>query len=160
MFVRRVFAPLVMAALLLAAPATPVAAAPGPPPLHQGLLVSAQSPNLCLTGGAVGKVLATGVCDRANRFQNLFLTSTGILRVGLDCIQPDSTAEGARIRVAACNSQNGRQIWWFTAALQSRDRNGRCVTQNAVSADGKHGTVRLKACNGRPNRKWRSQALW
>ncbi|MBO3740953.1 ricin-type beta-trefoil lectin domain protein [Actinoplanes flavus] len=149
-----------MAASLLAAPVTPVVAAPGPPPLHQGLLVSGQSPNLCLTGGVVGKVLFTAVCDRSNRFQNLFLSSVGALQVGLNCVQPDSTAEGARIRVAACNAQGGRQNWWFTSALQSGDRRGRCVTQNAVSADGSHGTVRLKNCTGKPNQKWRSQALW
>ncbi|MEV0902673.1 RICIN domain-containing protein [Actinoplanes sp. NPDC049802] len=156
----RVLVSLVMAALLLAAPATPVAAVPGPPPLHQGLLVSGQAPNLCLTGGPIGTVVATAVCDRANPSQKFFLTSTGVLRVGLDCVQPDSTVHGAKIRIAACDEQGGRQKWWFTTVLQYGDRNGRCVTQNALSADRKRGTVRLKTCAGNPNQRWRSQSLW
>jgi hypothetical protein len=143
---------LVTAALLLAVPAVPAVAVPAPPPLHQGWIVTEQSPHRCLTGGVAGTVLHTAACDRADRDQDFYQTSEGHFTQGENCVQPNST--GSLAVVARCTFQ-ANQNWWYTTTLQAGDRRGRCLTALSVDAAGV-GKVRLRACNGAVTQRWRS----
>lgn len=147
---------LVAAALLLAAPAVPAVAVPVPPPLHQGWIVTEQSPYRCLTGGAAGALLHTQACDRANQDQDFYQTSEGHFTQGENCVQPNSV--GSRVVVSRCTYQ-ANQNWWYTTTLQAGDQQGRCLTELSVDASGV-GKVRLRACNGTAAQRWRSVNPW
>ncbi|GAA4926356.1 RICIN domain-containing protein [Actinoplanes utahensis] len=91
MFLRGVLLPMLSAAGLLGAPATPVAAVPGPPPLHQGWIITEQTPYRCLTGGPVGTILHTAACDRASKAQDFYQTSDGHFTQNGNCVQAVDT---------------------------------------------------------------------
>jgi hypothetical protein len=154
---------LVAAALLLAVPAVPAGAAPTPPPLHQGWIVTEQTPYRCLTGGPVGTVLHTADCDRAdqyqdraNQYQDFYQTSEGHFTQGENCVQPN--AAGTRAVVARC-TYRANQNWWYTTTLQAGDQRGNCLTELSVDASGV-GKVRLRACTGTAAQRWRSVNPW
>jgi Ricin-type beta-trefoil lectin domain len=147
---------LVTAALLLAGPAGPAVAVPAPPPLHQGWIVTGQTPSRCLTGGVAGTVLHTAACDRADKDQDFYQTSDGHFTQGENCVQPNST--GSRAVVARC-TYRAHQNWWFTTTLQAGGQQGRCLTELSVDAVGV-GKVRLRACSGAANQRWRSVNPW
>ena len=138
------------AGVLLAAPAV---AAPAPPPLHQGRLITGQGAGRCLTGGPVRTVLHNAPCHSGNDGQKFYQNSAGHFNNIGNCVQPDSPAAGAKVRVAACTFDGG-QDWWYTTTLRA-GRNGRCLTETSVGADNR-GQVRLRDCSAKPNRRWRS----
>lgn len=154
MLTSRVLTPLVAAAPFLAAPAA--VAAPAPPPLHQGWIVSEQSSNRCLTGGPAGTVLHTTACDRANKAQDFYQTSEGHFTQGENCVQPNSA--GTRAVVTRCTYQ-ANQNWWYATTLQPGDQRGRCLTEVAIDTAG-IGKVRLRACTGAATQRWRSVNPW
>ncbi|MEU4423251.1 RICIN domain-containing protein [Actinoplanes sp. NPDC024001] len=143
---------LLVAAAHLGAP-TPAAAAPAPPPLLQGWLVTGEAPGRCLTGGVVGVVLHTAACRPESPAQGFYQTSDGHFTNNGNCVRPDSLARGAIVRVVACNYQDD-QAWWFTTTLRA-GRFGRCLTEVAVSSAGQ-GTVRLRDCTGAATQRWRT----
>ncbi|HWS38029.1 MAG TPA: RICIN domain-containing protein [Actinoplanes sp.] len=154
----RLLLPVLVTAAVLTVSSVPAAAVPGPPPLHQGWIVSQQNPSRCLTGGGVGTTLFTSVCDRANKAQEFYQTSEGLFTQGENCVQPRTTSAGVKAKVAACSFQ-ADQNWWFTTVLQAGDQDGPCVTELKVDAAGR-GRVRLQDCTGALDQQWRSQAHW
>ncbi|GIF40021.1 RICIN domain-containing protein [Actinoplanes xinjiangensis] len=147
---------LVTAALPLAVPAVPVAAVPAPPPLHQGWIVTEQTPYRCLTGGPTGTVLHTADCDRANQGQDFYQTSEGHFTQGDNCVQPN--AAGTRAVVARC-TYRANQSWWYATTLRAGGRQGRCLTELSVDPAGV-GKVRLRPCTGAAGQRWRSVNPW
>lgn len=156
MLTRAVLSPLLFAALLLGAPPAPAAAVPGPPPLHQGWIVTQANPARCLTGGPPGTVLHTTVCDRGNKAQDFYQTSEGHFTQGENCVQPNTI--GSKVLVAACSYQP-EQGWWFATTLQAGGQKGRCVTELSVDASGL-GKVRLRDCTAAAGQQWRSVNPW
>ena len=123
---------------------TPATAAPAPPPLLQGRIVTQQNPARCLTGGPLGTVLHTAPCVSGNPAQNFYQTSAGHFTNDGRCVQPD----GTKARVATCTFRDD-QDWWFGTTLRAGEH-GRCLTEVGK------GTVRLRDCSDKPNRKWRA----
>ncbi|MBB2940303.1 hypothetical protein FB565_000007 [Actinoplanes lutulentus] len=156
MLTRRLIVPLVAAAFL-GGTAGPAAAVPGPPPLLQGWIVTERNPARCLTGGPVGTVLTTAACKSGNDAQEFYQTSEGHFTNDGNCVQPESDESGARVRVAAC-TYTADQEWWFTGTLRAGE-NGRCATEIAIDRTGV-GTVRLRNCSEKANRKWRNHTPW
>ncbi|MEU8243885.1 RICIN domain-containing protein [Actinoplanes missouriensis] len=152
MLTRAVLVPF-LAAALLGGSATAAVAVPAPPPLLQGWLVTERNPARCLTGGPIGTVLFTSPCKAGDQAQDFFQTSEGRFTANGNCVQP----AGSRLRVAACTFTDD-QDWWFTGTLRA-GRNGRCVTEVAIDRAGV-GTVRLRECSEKPNRKWRNHTPW
>jgi hypothetical protein len=147
---------LVAAAVPLVASAVPAVAAPAPPPLHQGWIVTEQTPYRCLTGGPTGTVLHTAACDRADQDQDFYQTSEGHFTQGENCVQPNAT--GSRAVVARC-TYKANQNWWYSTTLQAGDQRGNCLTELSVDASGV-GKVRLRACTGAVTQRWRSVNPW
>jgi hypothetical protein len=152
MLSRNVPASLLVAALALGLPAAPAAAAPGPPPLLQGWIVTPGSAYRCLTGGQAGAVVHTSACVRGNRAQLFHQTSEGHLTQGDNCLQPHSA--GSKVLVKACTFRPN-QNWWFTTTFQAGARNGPCLTEVAVDRSDV-GKVRLRDCTGAPTQTWRN----
>ena len=135
-------------------PAAPAAAAPAPPPLLQGRIVTEQDPDRCLTGGPIGTTLATAPCVPGNKAQSFYQTSAGHFTNDGNCVQPDSPAAGAKVRVAACTYRDN-QVWWFDTTLRAGPT-GRCLTEVSVDRSGQ-GVVRLRDCSDKANRRWRAR---
>lgn len=148
----RVLVPL-LTATMLGGSATAAVAVPGPPPLLQGWIVTERNPSRCLTGGPIGTVVHTSPCKAGNEAQQFYQTSEGHFTNNGNCMEPD----GSKIRIAACTFRD-EQSWWFTGTLRVGER-GRCVTEVSIDRSG-IGTVRLRACNDNPNRKWRNHTPW
>ncbi|WP_430780296.1 ricin-type beta-trefoil lectin domain protein [Actinoplanes sp. G11-F43] len=157
MLTRGVVLPL-LAVAMLAVPAGPAAAVPGPPPLHQGWIVTQQTPYRCLTGGPSGTTLFTSTCDRANKAQDFYQTSDGHFTQGENCVEPRTTTKGIKAKVALC-TYKAEQKWWFTTVLQAGDQKGPCLTEASVDAAGR-GRVRLQDCSGAASQQWRSLNPW
>ncbi|MEU4690342.1 RICIN domain-containing protein [Actinoplanes sp. NPDC023714] len=152
MLTRGVLVPFLTAAML-GGGETSAAAVPGPPPLLQGWLVTERNPGRCLTGGPVGTVLTTAPCRQGNDAQDFYQTSEGHFTNDGNCVEPHDSA----LRVAKC-TYRGDQEWWFTGTLRA-GQNGRCVTETAIDRAGV-GTVRLRTCSDKANRKWRNHTPW
>jgi hypothetical protein len=153
MATRRTLA-LFVAAALLAAPGTAVAA-PAPPPLLQGWIVTEQAPGRCLTGGVIGTVVHTTACRPGRPAQSFYQTSEGHFTNNGNCVEPDKRTRGGIVRVTACTYTND-QDWWFSTTLRA-GRFGRCLTEVSVDKAGR-GTVRLRDCADTVNQRWRIRA--
>ncbi|SDT79835.1 RICIN domain-containing protein [Actinoplanes derwentensis] len=154
----RVVLPSLTAVVALSLLPAPAAAVPAPPPLHQGWIVTQQTPYRCLTGGAAGTSLFTSVCDRANKAQDFYQTSDGHFTQGENCVEPKTTAKGVKVKVVPCTYQ-ADQKWWFTTALQAGDQWGPCLTETPLDSAG-HGRIRLQDCTGAVDQQWRSLNPW
>lgn len=158
----RVLPPALVTVAVLASLSGPAAAVPGPPPLHQGMIVTQQSPSRCLTGGAVGTTLFTSACDRANKAQEFYQTSEGHFTQGENCVQPRTTMTGVKAKVAACLFEDepslfeDQQNWWFVTELRAGGQTGPCLTETSAE----RGKVRLQECTGAANQQWRSVPAW
>jgi hypothetical protein len=156
MLSRSVLAPLLVAALAIGLSAAPAAAAPGPPPLLQGWIVTPGSAYRCLTGGPAGTVLFTSACARGNRAQLFYQTSEGHLTQGDNCLQPHSA--GSKVLVKAC-TYRANQSWWISTTFQPGTRDGPCLTE--VSVDRSNvGKIRLRDCTGATTQKWRNLSAY
>ncbi|GAA1591273.1 ricin-type beta-trefoil lectin domain protein [Actinoplanes couchii] len=154
----RLILPFLVAVAVLYLSSAPAAAVPGPPPLHQGWIVTQQTPYRCLTGGDAGTTLFTSACDRGNRAQDFYQTSEGHFTQDENCVQPRTTAKGIKARVELC-TYKADQKWWFTTVLRAGDQKGPCLTEVSVDAAGR-GKVRLQDCSGALNQQWRSLNPW
>jgi hypothetical protein len=119
-----------------------------PPPLHQGRIFTNADSSRCLTGGPIGTVLSTRPCRDGAPGQEWFQASTGTFYNGENCFR----AEGAIVRVAACNGADPAQQWWFVEEIRS-GRDGLCLTEEKVAPSG-YGKVRLRSCTFKVNQKW------
>ena len=152
MLTRGVLVPFVTAAILGGGESA-AAAVPGPPPLLQGWLVTERNPSRCLTGGPVGTVVTTAPCRQGNEAQAFYQTSEGRFTNDGNCVEPDDSS----LRVTKCTYQDDQE-WWFTGTLRAGE-DGRCVTETTIDRSGV-GTVRLRTCNEKANRKWRNHTPW
>ncbi|MEV6350151.1 RICIN domain-containing protein [Actinoplanes sp. NPDC051851] len=146
-----------LASTIILASGTPASAAPAPPPLHQGWIVTTADPTRCLTGGVIGTLIHSEPCDRGTAGQLWYQSSDGHLTGDGNCMQAGTAKRGARVRVAACTWE-ANQAWTFGTTLSNGD-DGPCLTEEMVNSAG-YGTIRLRPCNGTVAQNWKPISLW